>query len=94
MAVTSGGAASAALWRVPPAVGTQSHVSGYASGFRQVATAKEGSVGLLLALDGFRIAPDMTDVVLSNPDLVRRVLSGDREAREGRFLSWGDVFGE
>ena len=43
---------------------------------------------------GVGIMPDMTDLVLSDPDLVRKVLSADQEAREGRFLSWDEVFGE
>jgi len=37
--------------------------------------------------------PDMTDLVLSNPDLVRDVMEADRELREGkaRLLSWDEV---
>ena len=37
---------------------------------------------------------DMTDLVLSNPELVADVRAAEREARQGRFLSWEDVFGE
>jgi hypothetical protein len=36
----------------------------------------------------------MTDLVLSNPKLVADIHAADREAREGRFLSWEEVFGE
>lgn len=61
------------------------------------------SVGTLsgqrLVLHGFAAAPfgpDMTDLVLSNPELVREVLEADRELREGRgrFLSLEEAFEE
>jgi hypothetical protein len=53
----------------------------------------------LVMLHGFAadaFGPDMTDLVLSNPDLVREVVEGDRELREGRgeFLSLEEAFGE
>jgi len=47
------------------------------------------SLALMTGIDS-----DMTDLVLSNPDLVEDILAADRDARAGRFLSWQDVFGE
>jgi len=38
--------------------------------------------------------PDMTGLVLSNPELVREVAAGTEEACRGELLSWHDVFGE
>jgi excisionase family DNA binding protein len=37
---------------------------------------------------------DMTDLVVSNPRLVADIRAAEREARQGRFLSWEDAFEE
>ena len=37
---------------------------------------------------------DLTDLILSSPELVADIEAAEREAREGKFLSWHDVFGE
>ncbi len=42
------------------------------------------------------ISPEnvMTEAVCGSPELIRAVQQGEKDAREGRFVSWSDVFGE
>ena len=42
------------------------------------------------------ISPEdvMTEAVCGSPELIRAVQEGEKDAREGRFVSWSDVFGE
>jgi hypothetical protein len=37
---------------------------------------------------------DITELIASSPELAADIEAAEREAREGKFLSWQDVFGE
>ncbi len=90
MAVTALEAPVPGISATSPATGT------YAPRRLRCEGTLSGEPIVLHAFAAEAFGPDMTDLVLSNPDLVREVLEADRELREGRgeFLSLEEAFGE
>jgi hypothetical protein len=80
--------------RVPGISTTSEYTGTYGRGQVQPSGTRSGQLVLLHGFAADAFGPDMTDLVLSDPDLVAEVLDADRELREGRgrFLSVEEAF--